>query len=100
VIAMDAHAALGPCVAGSMGQPAAPHGTAPTVAIRGWRAFASDEGRLWATREKPFPDVATTAGAARTVDADDLGELADRVADQEALARDAGVTASDAEVAE
>ena len=58
-------------------------GTAPT---EGWRVMTSDCGRLWATRERPFPAVAEEAGAARTVDGDDLAELCRVIAEQESLA--------------
>ncbi|MFI9572095.1 hypothetical protein ACIG5D_11745 [Microbispora rosea] len=58
-------------------------GTAPT---EGWRVMTSDRGRLWATRERPFPAAAEEAGAARTVDGDDLAELCRVIAEQESLA--------------
>ncbi|MEU8197935.1 hypothetical protein AB0C10_29565 [Microbispora amethystogenes] len=46
----------------------------------------SDEGRLWATRERPFTPAAESAGAYRTVDADDVIELVKAIATQEACA--------------
>ncbi|WP_235558001.1 hypothetical protein [Sphaerimonospora mesophila] len=46
----------------------------------------SDEGRLWASRERPFPVAAEAAGACRTVDADDLRELGLAISAQESLA--------------
>jgi len=52
----------------------------------GWRILTSDAGRLWATRERPFSFMETAAGAARTVDGDDLTELVRAIAEQEALA--------------
>jgi len=58
-------------------------GTTPT---EGWRVMTSDRGRLWATRERPFPTAAEEAGAARTVDGDGLTELCRVIAEQESLA--------------
>ncbi|MEU8276112.1 hypothetical protein ACFYOK_22535 [Microbispora bryophytorum] len=52
----------------------------------GWRIMRSDVGRLWATRERPFPSAVEEAGAFRTVDADDLVELCQAIAVQEGLA--------------
>ncbi|MFG1861668.1 hypothetical protein [Microbispora bryophytorum] len=46
----------------------------------------SDAGRLWATRERPFPVAVEEAGAHRTVDADDLAELCQAIAAQESIA--------------
>ncbi|WP_260614865.1 hypothetical protein [Microbispora sp. KK1-11] len=46
----------------------------------------SDAGRFWASRERPFPASAEQAGACRTVDADDLRELCQTIAEQESLA--------------
>ncbi|GAA4188115.1 hypothetical protein [Microbispora amethystogenes] len=46
----------------------------------------SDVGRLWASRERPFPGAAEDAGACRTVDGDDLPELCRAIAEQEAIA--------------
>ncbi|MFG1821419.1 hypothetical protein ACGFIJ_02940 [Microbispora bryophytorum] len=46
----------------------------------------SDVGRLWATRERPFPSAVEEAGAHRTVDADDLAELCQAIAAQESIA--------------
>ncbi|MFF4124201.1 hypothetical protein ACFYYP_11795 [Microbispora rosea] len=57
-----------------------------TVPAEGWRVMTSDRGRLWATRERPFPAAAEEAGAARTVDGDDLAELCRVIAEQESLA--------------
>ncbi|WP_147943196.1 hypothetical protein [Microbispora sp. CSR-4] len=55
----------------------------------GWRIMRSDAGRLWATRERPFPAAVEEAGAHRTVDADDLVELCQVIAVQEGLAEQA-----------
>ncbi|MBX6381692.1 MAG: hypothetical protein IRZ07_01770 [Microbispora sp.] len=52
----------------------------------GWRVWRSDAGRWWATRERPFSIAAEEAGAYRTVDGDDLGELCRVIAEQESLA--------------
>ncbi|WP_030509283.1 hypothetical protein [Microbispora rosea] len=57
-----------------------------TAPAEGWRVMTSDRGRLWATRERPFPAAAEEAGAARTVDGDDLAELCRVIAEQESLA--------------
>jgi hypothetical protein len=46
----------------------------------------SDAGRLWATRERPFPRAVEDAGAHRTVDADDLVGLCQVIAQQEGIA--------------
>jgi len=46
----------------------------------------SDAGRLWATRERPFPRAVEDAGAYRTVDADDLVGLCQVIAEQEGIA--------------
>ncbi|WP_307848687.1 hypothetical protein [Microbispora oryzae] len=46
----------------------------------------SDAGRLWATRERPFPLAVEEAGAFRTVDADDLLGLCQAIAAQESSA--------------
>ncbi|MEO3887303.1 hypothetical protein [Nonomuraea sp. B5E05] len=46
----------------------------------------SDAGRLWATRERPFPRAVEDAGAHRTVDADDLVGLCQAIAAQEGIA--------------
>ena len=51
-----------------------------------WRVWRSDTGRFWATRERPFGVAAEEAGAHRTVDGDDLGELCRVIAEQESLA--------------
>lgn len=53
---------------------------------RGWRAFRSDAGRLWATREKPLSNAEEAADVWRTVDADDELQLCQRIAEQEAHA--------------
>ncbi|MFC0864300.1 hypothetical protein ACFHYQ_18565 [Sphaerimonospora cavernae] len=50
----------------------------------------SDAGRLWASRERSFPVAAERAGAWRTVDADDLRELGQAIAQQESIAEQAG----------
>ncbi|TQS20721.1 hypothetical protein [Microbispora hainanensis] len=52
----------------------------------GWRILRSDAGRLWATRERPFDRAAEMAGACRTVDADDLGQLQAEITRQERIA--------------
>ncbi|MEU7882233.1 hypothetical protein [Microbispora bryophytorum] len=52
----------------------------------GWRIMRSDAGRFWASREQPFTASAEQAGAYRTVDADDLRELCQAIAEQESLA--------------
>jgi hypothetical protein len=59
--------------------PPAPH-------IDGWRAFGSDQGRLWACREKPFTAGEESAGAYRVVDADDLDALRAEIDVQERIA--------------
>jgi hypothetical protein len=43
----------------------------------------SDAGRLWATREQPFPNAAQNADAFRTVDADDESGLRERITEME-----------------
>ncbi len=58
----------------------------PADTIPGWRIFTSDAGRLWATREEAFTEVADKAGAWRTVDGDDLTELVMAIAEQESIA--------------
>ncbi|MBP2706837.1 hypothetical protein JOL79_23810 [Microbispora sp. RL4-1S] len=55
-------------------------------AFAGWRIMRSDAGRLWATRERPFPLAVEEAGAFRTVDADDLLGLCQAIAAQESSA--------------
>lgn len=57
-----------------------------TASAGGWRLMTSDRGRFWATRERPFSPAAEAAGAARTVDGDDLTELCRVIAEQESLA--------------
>ncbi|MEZ0075355.1 hypothetical protein [Planotetraspora sp. GP83] len=52
----------------------------------GWRIMRSDAGRLWATRERPFPSAVEEAGAHRTVDGDDLVALCQAIAAQEGIA--------------
>ncbi|MEU8176455.1 hypothetical protein AB0C14_26590 [Microbispora hainanensis] len=52
----------------------------------GWRILRSDAGRLWATRERPFDRAAEMAGACRTVDGDDLGQLKAEIMRQERIA--------------
>jgi len=61
------------------------HDEAAAVAP-GWRIWRSDAGRWWATRIRPFTAAAEAAGAARTVDGDDLAELCRAIAEQERLA--------------
>ncbi|GII84617.1 hypothetical protein Ssi03_26070 [Sphaerisporangium siamense] len=56
------------------------------MTVEGWALFVSDAGRYWATRVKPFSDAEGTAGAWRTVDADDERTLALEIAEQESLA--------------
>ncbi|MEV0756689.1 hypothetical protein [Streptosporangium sp. NPDC050280] len=60
-----------------------------TATIPGWRLILSDVGRLWASRAEPFSEVATHAGAERTVDADDLEALRAETERQETFAREA-----------
>ncbi|MEN3533883.1 hypothetical protein AAH991_02115 [Microbispora sp. ZYX-F-249] len=69
----------------------------------GWRILRSDAGRLWATRDRPFGRAAEMAGAFRTVDADDLGQLHAKIAQQERIADTAlsgseGIARSDTSV--
>lgn len=52
----------------------------------GWRSLLSDKGRYWATRERPFSTAQATAGAARTVDGDDVQQLRAAIQEQERLA--------------
>lgn len=68
-----------------------PHDMAnvPPAGIPGWRFWRSDAGRFWATRDRPFTVPQMRAGAERTVDADDLGQLLETVAAQEARAEQA-----------
>ncbi|GAA4561125.1 hypothetical protein [Planotetraspora kaengkrachanensis] len=54
--------------------------------IPGWRIMHSDAGRFWATRSSSFDGKAEKAGAARTVDGDDLMQLAQAIAEQESIA--------------
>ncbi|MEV0596620.1 hypothetical protein [Nonomuraea cavernae] len=61
---------------------------APPV-FAGWRILRSGAGRLWATRERPFPRAVEDAGAHRTVDADDLAKLCQIIAEQESIAEQA-----------
>ncbi|WP_327047014.1 hypothetical protein OG320_03700 [Microbispora sp. NBC_01189] len=60
--------------------------TVPGTEFAGWRIMRSDAGRLWASREQPFPPAAEEAGACRTVDGDDLRELCQAIAQQESIA--------------
>ncbi|WP_327049326.1 hypothetical protein OG320_16460 [Microbispora sp. NBC_01189] len=62
---------------------------APLATIPGWQLWLSDAGRFWATRDRPFTVPQMRAGAERTVDADDLGQLLETVAAQEARAEQA-----------
>ncbi|MFC0864053.1 hypothetical protein ACFHYQ_17290 [Sphaerimonospora cavernae] len=48
-----------------------------------WTIWRSSARRLWATRARSFPPAAERAGAYRTVDADDIGELCQIIAEQE-----------------
>ncbi|WP_433500310.1 hypothetical protein ACQP1K_08435 [Sphaerimonospora sp. CA-214678] len=59
----------------------------------GWRIIRSNAGRLWASREQPFPVAAERAGAYRTVDADDLMELCQVIGQQEAIAEQVAASA-------
>ncbi|MEU8206049.1 hypothetical protein [Streptosporangium sp. NPDC049046] len=63
--------------------------TGPEPTIPGWRLILSDAGRLWASREEPFPSIAFHAGAERTVDADNLEALRAETDRQETIAREA-----------
>ncbi|MER6824873.1 hypothetical protein ABT352_02640 [Streptosporangium sp. NPDC000563] len=65
-----------------------PEPTSSPTTIPGWRLILSDAGRLWASRERPFSEVATHAGAERTVDADDLEALRTETDRQETFARE------------
>ncbi|TMR88190.1 hypothetical protein EJK15_67620 [Nonomuraea basaltis] len=47
-----------------------------------WSLWRSDQGRWWATRSRPFSVTAGNAEAHRTVDADDVNTLAERIAEQ------------------
>ncbi|MER6173040.1 hypothetical protein [Streptosporangium sp. NPDC001681] len=66
-----------------------PEPTSPAATIPGWRLILSDAGRLWASRERPFSQVATHAGAERTVDGDSLEALRAETDRQETFAREA-----------
>ncbi|GGO08403.1 hypothetical protein GCM10010116_16990 [Microbispora rosea subsp. aerata] len=55
-------------------------------AVSRWHVWRSDAGRWWASRTRPFSTEAEEAGAYRTVDGDDLGELCRAIAEQESLA--------------
>lgn len=60
----------------------------PADAIPGWRVIRSDAGRLWASREQPFPGETEWDGPPyRTVDADTLEQLRAEVARQEEAGR-------------
>ena len=61
----------------------------PETTIPGWRLILSDAGRLWASRERPFSQVAAHAGAERTVDGDSLEALRAETDRQETFAREA-----------
>ncbi|GHH70717.1 hypothetical protein GCM10017673_23030 [Streptosporangium violaceochromogenes] len=66
------------------------NGGSPTPAgvIPGWRVILSDAGRLWASRQVPFPrETDRCAPPYRTVDADTLDELRAEVERQEQAAR-------------
>ncbi|WP_055477919.1 hypothetical protein [Sphaerimonospora mesophila] len=60
--------------------------TTPGAEFAGWRIMRSDEGRLWASRQRPFSPEAEQAGAYRTVDGDNLRALCQAIAEQESLA--------------
>ncbi|GHH73028.1 hypothetical protein GCM10017673_28920 [Streptosporangium violaceochromogenes] len=65
----------------------------PESMIPGWRVILSDAGRLWASRETPFPrETEWHAPPYRTVDADTLDELRAEVERQEQAARDLKTT--------
>ncbi|MER5627803.1 hypothetical protein ABT061_42955 [Streptosporangium sp. NPDC002544] len=66
-----------------------PEPTSPETTIPGWRLILSDAGRLWASRERPFSQVATHAGAERTIDGDSLEALRAETDRQETFAREA-----------
>lgn len=68
--------------------------TTPTAPVAGWRAFTSSNGRYWATRVKPWPDVPEFAGVYRTVDADDQEGLRREILAQEEAARQAARSSS------
>ncbi|MBD3136562.1 hypothetical protein IEI92_09790 [Microbispora bryophytorum] len=55
-------------------------------AVTPWHVWRSDVGRWWAGRNRPFSLAAEEAGAHRTVDGDDLGELCRVIVEQENLA--------------
>ncbi|MEV8635388.1 hypothetical protein AB0395_27395 [Streptosporangium sp. NPDC051023] len=76
------------------------NGKSPTLAetIPGWRVMRSDAGRLWATRDKPFPDAVTKGSLYtppfRTVDADTFEALQREVEHQERAADQGGQVTS------
>ncbi|GHE42039.1 hypothetical protein GCM10017673_50300 [Streptosporangium violaceochromogenes] len=68
------------------------HASPPALegAIPGWRVIRSDAGRLWASRETPFPGEGEWDGPPyRTVDADTFEQLRAEVERQEAAAETA-----------
>ncbi|MEV6984893.1 hypothetical protein AB0M95_27030 [Sphaerisporangium sp. NPDC051017] len=66
------------------------YGSAHEAVPPGWRAFRSNTGRWWATRERPWPRSVAGTGVERTVDGDDEIALARAIAEQEARAALAG----------
>jgi hypothetical protein len=66
----------------------------PNATPAGWCVWRSDADRLYATRQRDYSLAERVAGAARTVDADDLLELCRTIAEQEAMAE--SVTAHNA----
>ncbi|GHE45571.1 hypothetical protein GCM10017673_54540 [Streptosporangium violaceochromogenes] len=68
-------------------------GTLAGGVIPGWRIIVSDAGRLWASRETPFPrETDRCAPPYRTVDGDTLDELRTEVERQEQAARELKAT--------
>ncbi|GAA3448167.1 hypothetical protein [Planomonospora venezuelensis] len=56
------------------------------AAFPGWCIWRSSAGRLWATRTgRHLTDAELDRGLCRTIDADDVPELAQHLRDQEGL---------------
>ncbi|GAA3417955.1 hypothetical protein GCM10018952_51810 [Streptosporangium vulgare] len=56
------------------------------AAFPGWCIWRSSAGRLWATRNgRHLTDEEVNLGLYRTIDADDVAELAQQLRDQEGL---------------
>lgn len=56
------------------------------AAFPGWCIWRSSAGRLWATRNgRHLTDEEVNRGLYRTIDADDVAELAQQLRDQEGL---------------